>query len=103
MTTATVPLAMTRQEVAQHLRISVRQVDRLDAAGQLPEAFTVGKQRRWWTQEIKDYFAGGYTSRQQFHASTEPHAWAEGTPDPRRVLPQPDSIVGRNWTSGGVF
>ena len=40
-------LLLTKSELANHLRCSERQVDKLTAAGKIPAPIILGKSRRW--------------------------------------------------------
>ena len=48
------PVCLTRKEVAEHLRISVRTVDRMIASGQLPVRRVLGGVR-FLRSDIEDY------------------------------------------------
>lgn len=45
-------LCLTAEELAQELRISLRKVRRMDAAGQLPRPVTLGSRVVWLREEI---------------------------------------------------
>ena len=49
---------LTKQEVAEYLRISVRQVDRLRAAGELPDGQMIGGRPKFRMDEIAAYASG---------------------------------------------
>ncbi|MCA9259658.1 MAG: helix-turn-helix domain-containing protein [Planctomycetales bacterium] len=48
---------LTPIEVARHLRVSKRTVDRLVARGSLPSPICVGGQRRWRTSDIERWLS----------------------------------------------
>ena len=52
------PLCMTRKEVAESLRISVRTVDRMIASGQLPVRRVLGGVR-FLRSDVEEYLKGG--------------------------------------------
>ena len=51
------PVCLTRKEVAEHLRVSVRTVDRMIASGQLPVRRVLGGVR-FLRSDIEDYLSG---------------------------------------------
>jgi len=48
-------LTLNKSELAEHLRVSQRQIDVLTASGGLPPPFLVGQSRRWSRQTIIDW------------------------------------------------
>ena len=48
-------LTLSKADLAQHLRVSQRQIDALTASGGLPPPFLVGQSRRWSRQTIIDW------------------------------------------------
>jgi len=48
-------LTLSKAELAEHLRVSQRQIDALTASGGLPPPFLVGQSRRWSRQTIIDW------------------------------------------------
>ena len=54
MLTKQEPVCMTRKEVAEHLRVSVRTVDRMIASGQLPVRRVLGGVR-FLRSDVEDY------------------------------------------------
>lgn len=49
------PLALTVEQVAQLLGISVRSVWRLSSAGDFPSPVSIGRSKRWARQAIEAY------------------------------------------------
>ena len=52
------PVCMTRKEVAEHLRVSVRTVDRMIASGQLPVRRVRGRAVRFLRSDVERYLHG---------------------------------------------
>ena len=48
-------LTLSKADLAEHLRVSQRQIDVLTASGGLPPPFLVGQSRRWSRQTIIDW------------------------------------------------
>ena len=59
----TTPLAVDVKVLARMLGCSVRHIERLDASGQLPRAFRLGKSKRWSLASIKAWLADGAPDR----------------------------------------
>lgn len=57
----TPPLLMTKSELADDLRCSDRQVDKLVTAGDLPEPIRVGASPRWSRSTIVEWIASKQT------------------------------------------
>jgi excisionase family DNA binding protein len=53
-------------EVAEHLRISVRQVWKLNASGSLPSPIRLGRSVRWRAAELSAWIAEGCPCRDQW-------------------------------------
>jgi excisionase family DNA binding protein len=53
------------KELAIILGVSVRHVERMDAAGKLPKPLRLGRAKRWRYEEIKSWLAAGCPERQQ--------------------------------------
>ena len=49
------PLALTAEQVAQLLGISVRSVWRFASTGELPHPISIGRSKRWDVREIEDF------------------------------------------------
>ena len=49
------PLALTADQVAQLLGISVRSVWRFSSAGELPRPISIGRSKQWDVRAIEDY------------------------------------------------
>jgi predicted DNA-binding transcriptional regulator AlpA len=60
--------AWTVEDIAGHLGISVRQVWRMDAAGQIPAAIgtRIGNRKRWRSRDIKDWLDWECPDREKF-------------------------------------
>lgn len=53
-------LTLTKRELAAHLSVSVRTLDRMRTAGQLPEPITACKRPRWAVATIVSWLHGGH-------------------------------------------
>jgi len=59
---------LTVKEVAEILRLSRRQVFRLDNAARIPRALRIGRAVRWSTQQIHDWLAVGAPDRRTWES-----------------------------------
>ncbi len=62
---------VTVQEVARSLKVSVRQVWKLRAAGQLPGPVRVARSVRWRAVDLADWVEMGCPSRERFEADRD--------------------------------
>jgi len=61
-------LAISARELAEMLRISLRQTWRLNSAGKLPKPIRLGGSVRWNRQEILDWFSQQCPDRKTWEA-----------------------------------
>lgn len=52
------PLLLTRRDLARELRLSLRELDRMRARGELPEPIRLGRSPRWRRSDVLDFLAG---------------------------------------------
>jgi prophage regulatory protein len=52
-------LAISARELAEMLKVSLRQIWRLNASGKLPKPVRIGGSVRWSRQEIVEWFEAG--------------------------------------------
>lgn len=58
----------TVKDVAKRLKVSVRQVWKLNASGQLPESLRVARSVRWRAADIAEWIGMGCPVRERFEA-----------------------------------
>ena len=56
---------MGRRHLAEYLDVSIRTIDRLDAAGKLPLALRIGGAKRWPRDVIEDWIRLGCPHRRE--------------------------------------
>jgi predicted DNA-binding transcriptional regulator AlpA len=59
---------LSMKDLAVILQVSVATVERMRAAGKLPESLACGGQVRWQASEIRDWIAAGMPSGQHWRA-----------------------------------
>lgn len=64
-------LAISARELAEMLRVSLRQVWRLSSAGKLPKPLKIGGSVRWDHDEILRWFREGCPDRRTWQAKKE--------------------------------
>jgi prophage regulatory protein len=62
------PLVVGAKELATLLRIGLRTVRTMDAAGKLPKPVRIGGSVRWSLEEIKSWLAAGAPDRDEWEA-----------------------------------
>ena len=65
-------LTYTPKELADALKVSVRTLRRLDAAGRLPLPTKIGRSLRWRCTEIEAWLAAGGPKRREWIAMRRP-------------------------------
>jgi excisionase family DNA binding protein len=61
-------LAFSASELADRLGISLRHVQRLDAAGKIPSPVRLGRSVRWPVAEVEHWLAAGAPDRKMWDA-----------------------------------
>ena len=61
-------LALTAEELAERMGVSLRHVRRLDSSGQLPKPVRLGRSVRWPVSEIEAWLAAGAPGREAWQA-----------------------------------
>ena len=64
-------LAVPAREMAEMLRMSVRQIWRLNSAGKLPRPIRLGGSVRWDRKEVEQWFQVGCPDRRAWEAMKE--------------------------------
>lgn len=65
------PVAVSAQDLAKMLRVSIRQVWRLSATGNLPRPIRLGGSVRWNRAEIQRWFEAGCPDRRTWNTTKE--------------------------------
>lgn len=60
------PKLLTQGDLARRLRISIRQIRRLDKSGSLPRPLKIGTLKRWDPDEIDRWVKGGAPERAEW-------------------------------------
>ena len=61
-----IPLALSADELADKLGVSLRHVRRMDSAGLLPRPIRLGRSVRWPVETIQAWVAAGAPDRQRW-------------------------------------
>jgi predicted DNA-binding transcriptional regulator AlpA len=62
------PLVVGARELAALLRVGLRTVRSMDAAGRLPKPIRIGHSVRWSLEEIRDWVAAGAPKRDEWES-----------------------------------
>lgn len=65
---------LTVKEVAKRLKVSVRQVWKLNASGQMPKSVRVARSVRWRAADVAAWIGMGCPLRAEFEANREARA-----------------------------
>ena len=61
-------LALSAEELAERMGVSLRHVRRLDSSGQLPKPIRLGRSVRWPLSEVEAWLAAGAPDRATWEA-----------------------------------